>query len=201
MDFKNKINNSFPGGSDSKEFDCKAGNLSSIPGLGRSSGEGNGNPLQYSCLENSMDRGAWWLQSMGSQRIGHNWVTNTHLYSTYYVEVSTLLSIFHTLSHPILTPILKESFSDCRHLLGSTGSSGNLLETQYWLAVETLSLEEWWTQCVQVAPLKYYVKTVEFLCISTSAQVSWDSQAPPPLTSPEKVCMPMKDSEKVSVLY
>ena len=39
--------------------------MSSIPGWGRYPGEGNGNPLQYSCLENSMDRGAWWLQSMG----------------------------------------------------------------------------------------------------------------------------------------
>ena len=37
-----------------------AGDLGSIPGLGRSTGEGNGNPLQYSCLENPMDRGAWW---------------------------------------------------------------------------------------------------------------------------------------------
>ena len=47
------------GGSDSKESACKAGNLGSIPGLGRSSGEGNGYPLQYSCLENPMNRGAW----------------------------------------------------------------------------------------------------------------------------------------------
>ena len=50
----------FPGGSDSKEFTCNAGDLGSIPGLGKSSGEGNGNPLQYSCLGNFMDRGAWW---------------------------------------------------------------------------------------------------------------------------------------------
>ena len=42
-----------------KEFACNAGDLGSIPGSGRSPGEGNGNPLQYSCLENSMDRGAW----------------------------------------------------------------------------------------------------------------------------------------------
>ena len=48
----------FPGGSDSKESACSAG-LGSIPGSGKSSGEGNGNPLQYSCLENPMDRGAW----------------------------------------------------------------------------------------------------------------------------------------------
>ena len=45
------------------------GDVGSIPGLGRSPGEGNGNPLQYSCLENSMDRGAW---SMGSQRVRHD---------------------------------------------------------------------------------------------------------------------------------
>ena len=49
----------FPGGSDSKESTCSTGNLGSVPGSGRSSGEGNGNPLQYSCPENSMDRGAW----------------------------------------------------------------------------------------------------------------------------------------------
>ena len=50
----------FPGSPDGKENACNAGDLGSIPGLGRSSGEGNGNPLQYSFLENSMDRGAWW---------------------------------------------------------------------------------------------------------------------------------------------
>ena len=44
---------------------CNAGDLGSIPGWGRSSGEGNGNPLQYSCLENSMDGGAWWATVHG----------------------------------------------------------------------------------------------------------------------------------------
>ena len=44
-----------------------AGDIGLIPGLGRSPGEGNGNPLQYSCLENPMDRGAWWAESMRSQ--------------------------------------------------------------------------------------------------------------------------------------
>ena len=48
-----------PGGSDGKESTCNAGDLGSIPGLGRSPEEGNGYPLQYSCLENSMDRGTW----------------------------------------------------------------------------------------------------------------------------------------------
>ena len=50
---------SFPGGSDGKESACNAGDLGSIPGLRRSPGGGHGNPLQYSCLENPMDRGAW----------------------------------------------------------------------------------------------------------------------------------------------
>ena len=49
----------FPGGSDGKASAYSVGDLGSIPGLGRSPGEGSGNPLQYSCLENSMDRGAW----------------------------------------------------------------------------------------------------------------------------------------------
>ena len=51
----------FSGSSDGKEFACNVGDLGSIPGLGRSSGEGNGYPPQYSCLENPMDRGAWWV--------------------------------------------------------------------------------------------------------------------------------------------
>ena len=50
---------SFPSGSDNKESACNAGDPGSIPGSERSPGEGNGNPLHYSCLENSMDRGAW----------------------------------------------------------------------------------------------------------------------------------------------
>ena len=55
----------FPGGSDSKASAYNVGDLCSIPGSGRSPGEGNGNPLQYSCLENSMDGGAWWATVHG----------------------------------------------------------------------------------------------------------------------------------------
>ena len=62
----------FPDGSDCIESSCNAGDLGSIPGLERSPGGGHGNPLQFFCLENPMDRGAWWVQSMRSQRIGHN---------------------------------------------------------------------------------------------------------------------------------
>ena len=63
MDFK--IFLGFLGGSDGKESGSNAGDLGSIPGPGRSPEEGNGYPLQYSCLENSMDRGAWWATVHG----------------------------------------------------------------------------------------------------------------------------------------
>ena len=59
----------FPGSSEVKASACNAGDLGSIPGSGKSPGEGNGNPLQYSCLENSMDSK---LQSTGSQRVRHD---------------------------------------------------------------------------------------------------------------------------------
>ena len=61
-----------PGGSDGKEAACSVGDPGSIPGSGRSLGEGNGNPLQYSCLEYPMDEGVWRLLSMGLQRVGHS---------------------------------------------------------------------------------------------------------------------------------
>ena len=55
----------FPGGLDGQVSAYNAGDQGSIPGLGRSSGEGNGNPLQYCCLENLMDRGTWWATVPG----------------------------------------------------------------------------------------------------------------------------------------
>ena len=55
----------FPGGSEVKVSACNAGDLGLIPGLGRSPGEGNSYPLQYSCLENPMDGGAWWTTVHG----------------------------------------------------------------------------------------------------------------------------------------
>ena len=55
----------FPRGSDSEKFACDAGDPGLIRGLGRPPGEGNDNPLQYSCLENPMDRGVWWATVPG----------------------------------------------------------------------------------------------------------------------------------------
>ena len=57
-----------PGGSVGKESACSAGDPGSIPGSGRSPGEGNGNPLQYPCLENPMNRGAWWAAVHGVEK-------------------------------------------------------------------------------------------------------------------------------------
>ena len=62
----------FPGGSDSKESACSARDMGSIPGLGRAPGEGNGYPLQYSSLENPVDRGAWQATVHRSQRVRHD---------------------------------------------------------------------------------------------------------------------------------
>ena len=62
---RHQRHNYFPGGSDSKESTCNAGDPGFVPGLGRYPGGKNGNPLQYSCLENPMDGGAWWATAHG----------------------------------------------------------------------------------------------------------------------------------------
>ena len=85
----------FPGGSDSKASACSAGDQSSIPGLGRSPGEGNGNPLQYSSWKIPWMEVPGRLQSMGSQRVRHGWATALHFIS---------LTLFTTGSLPLVTP-------------------------------------------------------------------------------------------------
>ena len=72
--------NGLPGGSVIKNLPANAGHTGSIPGSGRSPREGNGSPLQYSCLGNTMDRGAWGLQSMGSHKIRHGLETRQKQY-------------------------------------------------------------------------------------------------------------------------
>ena len=71
----------FPGSSVGKKSACSAGDLGSIPGSRRSPGEGKGYPLQYSCLENSMGRGAWWAEVHGVAKNRVDWTTNTHTQS------------------------------------------------------------------------------------------------------------------------
>ena len=75
--------------SDGKESTCNAGDLGLIPGSGRTPGEGNGNPLQYSCLENPMDRGAWWATV--------HWVAKSQM-----TERLTLSLTFYFVLDPIL---------------------------------------------------------------------------------------------------
>ena len=69
--------------------------VSSIPGSERSLGVGNGNPLQYSCLENSMDRGNWWtIQAMGPKRVWHNWAC---MHIVLRIEWDTLCGVTSTI--------------------------------------------------------------------------------------------------------
>ena len=86
-----RFNTGFPGGSDGKGSAWNAGDLGSIPESGRSAGGGHGNPLQYSCLENPMDGGAWWATSMGSQTIRHDWATK-HKHNTDLTQSLTHLT-------------------------------------------------------------------------------------------------------------
>ena len=77
----------FPGGSDGKEPTCRVGDPGSIPALGRSPGEGNGNPLQYSCLEIPMDGGAWQAIIHG---VAKNW-TRPSDFTFYSIAFSQVL--------------------------------------------------------------------------------------------------------------
>ena len=73
----------FSGGSDRTVSDYNSEDVGSIPGSGRPPEE-NGNPLQYSCLENPTDRGVWWAAVIGLQRVGHHWSDLTHTHAGYF---------------------------------------------------------------------------------------------------------------------
>ena len=79
----------FPSGSDDKESACNTEVMSLIPGSGRSPGEGDGYPLQYSCLENSMDRGAWLATLHG---VAKSW-TRLSSYYFHFLEAEQLLAL------------------------------------------------------------------------------------------------------------
>ena len=78
-----------------KEFACNVGDQGSIPGLVRSPGGGHGNPQEHSCLENPMDRRAWGLQCMGSQRVGHDRETK-HMLKSSLLKRQKAIIIIHT---------------------------------------------------------------------------------------------------------
>ena len=124
--------NGFPGGSDGKAPACSMGDPGSIPGSGRSPGEGNGNPLQYSCLENSMDGGAWWATVHG------------------VAKSRTRLSDFTSLRlNPISVSSEEDGKGDLTHTEEAMGRQGQRLEgcsheprnTQSWKRREGSSLE------------------------------------------------------------
>ena len=104
----------FPGGSDGKASACNVGDPGLIPGSGRSPGEGNGKLLQYSCLENHMDRGAWWATVCGAAK---SWTQ---------LSGFTFFSFFQLPSPPRgLSPQISFPFSgprDCHYLPCSQGS-------------------------------------------------------------------------------
>ena len=104
---------SFPGSSDSKETACDSGDPSSIPGLGRAPGEGNGHPLQYSCLENSIDRGVWQATVHG------------------VIKIQTRLSNTNTIYYAM--PILKDIFSFPSFTVSSYLVEGILPLFKSWL--------------------------------------------------------------------
>ena len=83
-----------PGGSDGKESACNSGDLGSIHGSGKSSGEKNGQPFQYSCLENSMNRGAWWATVRGVAKSRAWLATNTHTQTQIHTPLQLLTFIF-----------------------------------------------------------------------------------------------------------
>ena len=110
--------NSIPCGSAGEESTCNSGDPGSIPGSGRSPGERDGNPLQYSWLQNPMDTEPGGLQSMGSLRVGHDWATftfflnsiiltwNFYKYGLFYycllIPPQFLNSVYHDLWNSLL---------------------------------------------------------------------------------------------------
>ena len=89
----------FPGGSDSKASACNVGDLGSIPGLGRSPGEGNGNPLQYFAWKIPWTEEPGRLQSKESQRVRHDWATLLTYATRRYVSVLLDFTSYQCLSH------------------------------------------------------------------------------------------------------
>ena len=105
IDYINKFIYAFhPGGSDGKESACSAGSSGLIPGLGRSPGEGNVYPLQYSCLENPMDRGAWQATVHGVAQ-SRTWLSYWHFHFFFLscTPLCTQLSLSHLRVNSLLS--------------------------------------------------------------------------------------------------
>ena len=131
----------FPGNSKGKESACSAGDLGLIPGLARSSREGNGNPLQHSCLENPTDRGAWQATVHGVTK-SQTWLsdshthTHTHTHTEWHVceRVSVIMIIIMFLVVEIkkIMYYLEPKYIEAEHSLWSTGFEIR----QNWIHIE-----------------------------------------------------------------
>ena len=100
----------FPHSSVSKESACNAGDQDSVPGSGKSPGEGNGNPLRYSCLENPMDRGDWQATVHSIARVRHNLATKpptTTIYLTILFVSYQNESYGHSYYHMVITKVIR----------------------------------------------------------------------------------------------
>ena len=102
----------FPGGSEGKESACKAGEIASIPESRRSPGKGHGNPLQYSCLENLMDRGGWWARMEWETK--HTWSMDSKVYCIAYktwMVCHCPLNLVYSPTFSVLSPTIILHFS------------------------------------------------------------------------------------------
>ena len=112
----------FPGDTVVKNLPANAGgagDMGSIPGLGRSPGEGNGNSLRYSCLENSMDRGAWWAVVHGATKCGTRLSTHTHTFIEPQVGGAVLGPVETRVKRTSKNPALTELTFQWREVSGA----------------------------------------------------------------------------------
>ena len=140
----------FPNGSHSKESACTTRDQCSIPGSGRSAGEGNGNLLQYSCLENAMDSRAWWATVHGVQRVRHNWATSLSLFQQ--LNVFTLSWDLHCLKQKVRTTYLILS-----SWLQSFPASESSSESDLWIR-----WPKYWSYSFSISPSKEYSGLISF---------------------------------------
>ena len=123
----------FPGGSAVKnlpttqETACNAGDVGLIPGLGRSPGVGSGNPLQYSCLENPMDRGAWLATVHGVTWVGHDLVTKLPPAGCWEPSLFHLIVLIHSSPHLYSHRYEENSFSGGSVIKNPPAKAGDVI--------------------------------------------------------------------------
>ena len=164
----------FPHSSISKEFACNAGDLGLIPGSGRSPGEGNGNPLQYSCLENPVDGGPWQAIVHGVARVRHDLVTKEReRISCLMAVVYIILSFKVQRCFLILTPLHLDYILFCfnKILIICLKSIIQLLN----LVVESAICFCFFDQLVDafVSDFLLYVFVYVYLCVGACQVVLW----------------------------